>query len=119
MSIEIRLSFFFSLLVLVKEFKMVSWCTLVCLLGVLTITAAGENRLLLVDKSVGHTNIGVAYVQTSPISLPHPLRRRLFSESNKGNRRSLHAGVIGDVGFHQRSVLFSEYAMLKWISTVA
>ena len=35
---------------------MVSWCTLVCLLGVLTITAAGENRLLLLDEAIGHTN---------------------------------------------------------------
>ena len=59
MTTVIRLSFFFSLSVLVKEFKMVSWCTLVCLLGVLTITAAGENRLLLVHESIGHTNIRV------------------------------------------------------------
>ena len=36
---------------------MVSWCTLICLLGVLTISAAGENRLLLLDEAIGHTNI--------------------------------------------------------------
>ena len=70
---EIRLSFFFSLSVLVKEFKMVSWCTLVCLLGVLTVTAAGENRLLLADESVGHTNIGVACAQTSPLFFTAPV----------------------------------------------
>ena len=50
------MSFFFSRF-LVKELKMVSWCTLICLLSVLTITAAGENRLLLLDEAVGHTNI--------------------------------------------------------------
>ena len=48
---------FFSLSLLAKQFKMVLWCTLVCLLGVLTITAAGKNRLLLLDEAIGHTYI--------------------------------------------------------------